>query len=93
MIIIEKIYILAALSLGIVTSISDIKEGRVYNKTLFKYILLGIVLDILYYGYFARDLFFLYVFNIGVLSAISLILFYTKKMQKQCCIMIFFELQ
>ena len=65
------------LLLGIMTSISDLKEGRVYNKILFRYTLLGFVLDVLYFGYFARDLLLIYIINIGVLAVISLILFFT----------------
>ena len=77
MIIIEIIFIVALLSLGIIASITDLKNGRVYNKILLIYALLGFVLDTFYYGYFARDLFVLYIFNIGILGVISLILFYT----------------
>lgn len=45
MIIIEIIFIVALISLGIITSISDVKEGRIYNKILLLYALVGIVLD------------------------------------------------
>ena len=55
MIIIEIIFIVALISLGIITSISDVKEGRIYNKILLLYALVGIVLDAVYYGYFVRD--------------------------------------
>ena len=65
MIIIEIIFIVALISLGIITSISDVKEGRIYNKILLLYALVGIVLDAVYYGYFVRDLFLLYILNIG----------------------------
>ena len=65
MIIVEIIFIAALISLGIITSISDVKEGRIYNKILLIYALVGIVLDAVYYGYFARDLFWLYILNIG----------------------------
>ena len=77
MIIVEIIFIAALISLGIITSISDVKEGRIYNKILLIYALVGIVLDAVYYGYFARDLFWLYILNIGILLVISLVLFYT----------------
>lgn len=77
MIIVEIIFIVSLISLGIITSISDVKEGRIYNKILLLYGIVGIVLDAVYYGYFARDLFWLYMLNIGILLVISLILFYT----------------
>ena len=50
MIIVEIIFIAALISLGIITSISDVKEGRIYNKILLIYALVGIVLDAVYYG-------------------------------------------
>lgn len=77
MIIVEIIFIVSLISLGIITSISDVKEGRIYNKVLLLYALVGIALDTVYYGYFARDLFWLYMLNIGILLVISLVLFYT----------------
>ena len=49
MIIVEIIFIAALISLGIITSISDVKEGRIYNKILLIYALVGIVLDAVYY--------------------------------------------
>ena len=34
MIIIEFLFIVAFILLGIITSISDVRDGRIYNKTL-----------------------------------------------------------
>lgn len=53
------------------------RDGRIYNKTLLGFVLPGIVLCAIYYGYFARDLFWLFVINFGIIALISLILFYT----------------
>ena len=77
MIIIEFLFTVAFILLGIITSISDVREGRIYNKTLLGFVLPGIVLCVIYYGYFARDLFWLFMINFGIIAFISLILFYT----------------
>lgn len=77
MIIIETFLVVAFILLGIIASISDVRDGRIYNKTLLGFVLPGIVLCAIYYGYFARDLFWLFVINFGVIALISLILFYT----------------
>lgn len=77
MIVIEIFLVVAFISLGIIASISDVRDGRIYNKTLLGFVLPGIVLCAIYYGYFARDLFWLFVINFGIIALISLILFYT----------------
>lgn len=74
---IEIIMGLALVSLGIITSITDVKKGRIYNRTLLIYSVAGMILDLVYYGYFASDLFFLYIANFAITALISLILFYT----------------
>lgn len=74
---IEIIMGLALVSLGIITSVTDTKDGRIYNRTLLIYSAAGILLDLVYYGYFASDLFFLYMANFVSTALISLILFYT----------------
>ena len=55
MIIIEFFFAVAFILLGIITSISDVREGRIYNKILLGFVLPGIVLyitDILQEIYF-----------------------------------------
>lgn len=77
MIVIEILSVVALISLGVITSISDVREGRIYNKILLTFMLGAICLDLIYYGYFARDLFLLFIMNFAIISLISLILFYT----------------
>ncbi len=77
MIIIEIFLTAVLILLGIIASISDVRDGRIYNKTLLGFVLPGIVLCVIYYGYFARDLFWLFMINFGIIALISLILFYT----------------
>lgn len=76
MIIIENLSMIAWILLGIIASISDIREGRIYNKTLQIFTLGAACLDLVYYGYFARDLFFLFLMNFGIIALISMVLFY-----------------
>lgn len=77
MIIIEILFMIALISLGVITSISDARDGRIYNKTLFIFAIAAIILGIIYYGYFARDLLLLFLVNFGIIASISMILFYT----------------
>ncbi|SCH58028.1 Flp pilus assembly protein%2C protease CpaA [uncultured Roseburia sp.] len=77
MIIIECLFMVALISLGIIVSISDVKDGYIYNKTLLFFAMIAIVLEIIYYGYFARDLLWLFVMNLGIITFIGMILFYT----------------
>ena len=77
MIIIETFLIIAFILLGIMASISDVSDGRIYNKTLLGFAFLGVVLGAIYYGYMARGLFGLFIINFVIIALISLILFYT----------------
>lgn len=77
MIIIEILFMFVLVSLGVITSISDVRDGHIYNKTLLGFSAVAIALEIIYYGYFARDLLPLFIINIGIITFISLILFYT----------------
>lgn len=77
MIILEDLLMAALASLGIITSVTDIRDGRIYNKTLRYFAVAAIVVGIIYYGYFARDLLILYITNFVIITVISLILFYT----------------
>ncbi len=73
----EILYAIAFGILGVVVSITDMKEGRVYNKTLLVFTAIAVMLGIVYYGYFARDLIALFSLNIVLLAVICLTLFYT----------------
>lgn len=77
MIIIEILLLIALAAVGVIASITDIREGRIYNKLLLKFLVVAFVLDAIYYGYFARDLFYLFILNFGIIALISLVLFYT----------------
>lgn len=49
---VEIIYGLVFISLGILTSWSDLKEGRVYNKILLIFGIISLILNAVYYGYY-----------------------------------------
>ena len=77
MIILETLLIGSMILLGAITSITDTREGRIYNKTLLIFTLIGLTLDIIYYGVLARDLFISFILNYAIIALISLTLFYT----------------
>lgn len=77
MIIVETLLISLLILLGIITSITDTREGRIYNKTLVIFMIMGLILDTVYYGYLASDLFLSFLLNFVVIAFISLTLFYT----------------
>lgn len=77
MIIIEKLLMIMLFSLGVLASISDMREGHIYNKMLLVFSACALGLDLIYYGYFARDLILLFLMNFGIVTLISLVLFYT----------------
>ena len=47
---IEIIYGIIFISLLIKTSISDIKEGMIYNKDIMFFLILTVTVDVLYYA-------------------------------------------
>lgn len=75
--IVEFIQILSILVLGIIVSISDIKRGIIKNKNLLLFAVLGLILDGIYYGFFARDILWDFAINFVMIAVISLVLFYT----------------
>ncbi len=85
MVIIEVLLLIALIILGINTSVTDIRDGKIYNKVLLKFAIVAVILDIGYYGYFAKDLFGLYILNFGIIALISLVLFYTHSIAGGDC--------
>lgn len=56
---------------------SDMREGIIYNRILVIFFVSAIVIDSIYYGIYAQDIFFDFLFNLLVVSVVSLYLFYT----------------
>ena len=73
----DIIYLLVMISLCVLVIKSDLSEGMVYNKTLLIYGAAALVLDIVYYGFFQREMIIPFVINSVVVSITALILFYT----------------
>ena len=77
MIFIEITLGLLIVALGILSSASDLKEGIVRNRLLLLFLAAGLCLDAVLYVFFARDLILPCLVNLLIVSAVSLLLFYT----------------
>ena len=73
----EGICLLLSGCLCIICTRSDLSKGIIPNRIIFIFAACAIILDILYYSLFARDLAFDFIFNLIVVSFISIYLFYT----------------
>lgn len=75
--------ILEIISLSLITILcyvctkSDLRFGMIYNRTLATFLLPTLVIDSVYYGFFARDLSTAYLINAAIVSVVSLCLFYS----------------
>ena len=76
MIYMEAAMLLLLLALGIISSISDIKFGVIYNRVLLPFAVVGVILCGIYYIWFAKEYFFSFLINTGIVSFISLLLFF-----------------
>jgi len=74
---IEVIYGILFVLLGIISSRSDFKKGLIYNKVLAIFTFASVILGMVYYGYYARDLIIPFLINFIMIVIISLILFYS----------------
>ena len=60
-----------------ITTRSDIKDGMIYNRTLLVYFVIAVLLDVVFYGFFANDLLSVFLENVVVLFIAGCALFYT----------------
>lgn len=74
---VEILFLLVMISLCLAVVKTDVIEGMVYNKTLFPFLILAIIMDFFYYGFFCREMIFPFVINVIVVSIVSFCLFYT----------------
>ncbi len=77
MFILEVISLAAILCLCLICTKSDLTTGLIHNKTLLWFAIAGVGLNLGYYGYFAKDLFWEYILNLIIISFVSLYLFYS----------------
>lgn len=77
MIFVEVISFTLAIALCVICTKSDLSEGIIYNKVLVVFAVFAIIIDGIYYGYFARDIFFDFLPNFCIMFFISIYLFYS----------------
>ena len=75
MIAMEIILGVQLLSLGIISAITDIRKGLVYNRVLLVYLITGAISALVYYVFFARDYVITYLLNLAIVSIVSVALF------------------
>ena len=63
------------LMLGIYVTYTDIRNGIIQNKALLFAIIVGIVINIIYYGAYARDFLQIYIVNLLVMIIFAIILY------------------
>ena len=68
MFIVECINVVLFSVLCVVGTVTDIKYGVIKNKLLAIFAVLAVILDIVYYGFFARELFFAFIFNLALIA-------------------------
>ncbi|MBQ8011731.1 MAG: hypothetical protein IJ265_09265 [Oscillospiraceae bacterium] len=77
MLVLEIIGICLSLVLGIYCTCSDLQNGIIRNKVLGIFAVIGMILDIAYYGIFAQDLFADFLFNFLTVTIVCLFLFFS----------------
>ena len=69
-------------------TITDLKSGVIHNKLLFVFLISSVVVDVIYYGIYARDYLHTFILNLGMVLAVSLLLFYTHSFAGGDCKML-----
>ncbi len=82
---IEIIYGIIFISLLIKTSISDIKEGMIYNKDIMFFLILTVTVDVLYYAMYDRKMIIWFLGNFAIVALISLVLFFSNSFAGGAC--------
>lgn len=77
MIILESISLCLVACLCVLCTRSDICEGIIYNKILAIFLTAAVIIDSVYYLFFARDILLDFLLNLFVIVVISLYLFYS----------------
>lgn len=75
MIVCEICLILVLIFLGVYTSATDIRYGIIQNKVLVATLSIGMILDCIYYGIFAREFAVTFLINLLVISALAVALY------------------
>lgn len=76
MIIFTFLLLILVIILCVISSVTDLKTGKIYNRTLLIFARVGLILDAVYYGYFVRDTFIEFAANFGLVAAVSITLYF-----------------
>ena len=89
MLFLEIISLCLAACLCFVCTKSDLQEGLIYNKILLSFSFAAAIIDAIYYGIFARDIFLDFILNFLVVAFISLYLFFSHSFAGGDCKIVF----
>ena len=85
---IESICLCVIFVLCYICTKTDLQSGMIYNKVLGIFLMLAVILDTIYYGFFAHDLLVDFLTNVVVVAVISLYLFFSHSFAGGDCKMI-----
>ena len=77
MLVLEIIMMTGLMVVGILSSATDIKYGKIINRLLLGFAIVAVILDALYYGLFARTLIVPFIMNNMIVMIVALFLFYS----------------
>lgn len=84
----EIVNLCLAACLCIICTRSDVREGIIYNRILVVFTVAAVLIDSIYYAFFARDLLLDFLPNFVIISMVSLYLFYSHSFAGGDCKMI-----
>ena len=70
---------------GVLVSVSDIRVGVIRNRMLAIFSIMAVIIDIIYYVFFTREMFLYFALNIVLVIIICLILFFTHSLAGGDC--------
>lgn len=85
MLVIECLLLIGVFGIGLIASISDMKEGVIHNRVVALFAVFGFVLDTIYYGIFAHDIVGLFLLNALTTILIGLCLYWTHSLAGGDC--------
>lgn len=85
MIVFDYVQITLLFVLAGMSSYSDIKRGIIPNKLIAIFAVIGLGIDVIYYGILAKDVLVLFVVNVLVVSFVGIVLYYTRSLAGGDC--------
>lgn len=76
--VVEIFYAIIFILLICRTAFSDIKEGMIYNKDIAVFSILVVIVDIIYYSKYEKNMLIWFFGNFAIVSIISLVLYFSK---------------